>query len=427
MRITNCTIIQDGTLLEPDVRQKFGSFFNYRDISGKEKGDYINFVGFIISEDNTLVSFPKHFISEDQKDYITHEPIKLREYMNLLFQTILKYSKKNNEKHIGVKNDLNEGYPFQSFFEIYDYYKKYGLFTNEREIKHFGYQGNISWKDSLRKSPIVINNNNILYIPLVIKNKVHDYVFISKCMAYVINSTMDRFSVFLNLNKVPLDIYDIDFNNRDFIMSTLRKLKHSLFKDIHKRLIDNLITFFEHEKHGTNSIQIKIYTFNLIWEELVNDFLNKYFLKIDHSTNDIIFRKTETYNVFHKPTIYPDNIDKGKIKGEDNFLGYSLEPDSYFIKDSCRYIFDAKYYQNIKSLNYKQISYYFLLKWYESNINSEGIKTPVKTYNALILPTEAEYKRDTHFLLNTDFNEDEEEFMIIEYYLNVINLMRSYV
>lgn len=427
MKITNCTIIQDGALLESDVKQKFGSLFNYRDISGKEKGDYINFVGFIISEDNILVSFPKHFISEDQKDYLTQEPIKLREYMNLLFQTILKYSQKNNEKHIGVKNDLNAGYPFQSFFEIYDYYKKYGLFTNEREIKHFGYQGNISWKDSLRKSPIVINNNNILYIPLVIKNKVHDYVFISKCMAYVINSTIDRFSVFLNLNKVPLDVNDIDFNNRDFIISTLRKLKHSLFKDIHKRLIDNLIVFFEKEKHGTNSIQIKIYTFNLIWEDLVNDFLNKYFLKIDPSTNDIIFRKAETYNSFHKPTIYPDNIDKGKIKGEDNFLGYSLQPDSYFIKDNCRYIFDAKYYQNIKSLNYKQISYYFLLKWYESNINSEGIKTPVKTYNALILPTETEYKREMHFSLNTDFNEDEEEFIIIEYYLNVINLMKSYV
>lgn len=427
MKITNCTVIQDGTLLEPDVRQKFGSFFNTRDISGKEKGDYINFVGFIISEDNTLISFPKHFISKDQRNELTSNPIKLREYMNLLFQTILKYSKKNNEKHIGVKNDLNKGYPFQSFFEIYDYYKKYGLFTNEREIKHFGYQGNISWKDSIRKSPIVINNDNILYIPLVIKNRVHDYVFISKCMAYVINSTVDSFSVFLNLNKVSLDINDIDFNNRDFIISTLRKLKHSLFKDIHKRLIDNLINFFESKKYGTHSIQIKIYTFNLIWEEMVNNFLNKYFLEINPSTNELIFLKTELDNTFHKPKIYPDKIDKDKIKDKDNFLGFSLEPDSYFVKENCRYIFDAKYYQNVKNLNYKQISYYFLLKWYESKINSEGIKTPIKTYNALILPTETEYKMETHFSLNTDFNKDEEEFVIIEYYLNVINLMNSYI
>lgn len=425
MGFTNYDIIQDGTLLDSNIQKKYATLFDYRDIIGRENGNYINFVGFIINGDNILVSFPKHFLSENKRGTITDDPIKIRKYTSLLFKVIFKFSKNKNKKHIGVKNELNNGYPFQQFFNIYDYYKKYGLFTNEREIKKMGYQGTISWKDTIRKSQILINNGNLLYIPMVIKKKVNDYVFISKCMAYVVNSTIDKFSLFLNLNKIPLDMNDIDFSHRKFIISHLKTLSHSLFKDINKQLIKDLISFFENEKYGSRTIHTKIYTFNLIWEELVNSYLTKHFVTIDPNTNDLLINENEIYNNrFQKPLFYPDLRDKYKT---DKYSGYRLMPDSYLVKDSCKYIFDAKYYQNIHNLNYKQVSYYFLLKWHNSDIDSKKNLQPLKTYNGLILPTEKDYKIKTHFSLNTDFNKDEEVFVIIEYYLNVLKLMYDYV
>lgn len=425
MKLIKYDITQDGTLLDQDLQKKYDTLLNYRDIVGKEEGNYVNFVGFIINEDRVLVSFPKHFLAKEQRETMTDNPIKIRKYTSLLFRVIFKYSKKNSEKHIGVKKELNRGYPFQQFFNIYSYYKKYGLFTNEREIKKFGYHGNISWKDTIRKSPMLVNDGNLLYIPMVIKNKVNDYVFISKCMTHVVNSTINRFSLFLDLNKIPLDTNDIDFNNREFVISKLKKLSHSLFKDIDKQLIKDLIFFFENEKYGTRTIQTKIYTFNLIWEELVNSYLTKHFININPVTKHLQINENKIYNNnFHKPLLYPDIRNKVNTK---NHFGYRLEPDSYLIKDTCRYIFDAKYYQNIHNLNYKQVSYYFLLKWHNSDMNSTGNEEPLETYNGLILPTDTDYKMKTHFSLNPDFNKDEKSFVIIEYYLNVLKLMNNYI
>lgn len=105
----------------------------------------------------------------------------------------------------------------------------------------------------------------------------------------------------------------------------------------------------------------------------------------------------------------------------DQTSTYRIEPDYYYNEGKCRYIFDAKYYSRIESLDYKQISYYFLLRYIDNENNDELI-----TYNALILPTSGPQIKRVHFDLDKVFNLNE-EFRVIEYYLNVKEIIRSYL
>lgn len=310
--------------------------------------------------------------------------------------------------------EINKSYPFESFLNIYQYYQKYGLFTKEREIKKFGYNGKILWKDTFNKSPMVINQGNILFMPTVIKKGVTGYVFVSKCMAYVINNTINKCHFIFDMPRVHLEYRDMDFTNSEKIISLLSQIKSSLFKDIHRRLIEDLITYFRHENRGNTHLQIKIYNFNLIWEDMINVYLNKYFLKIG-GDGELIFDSTSgKINDFKKGKFQLDSR-------RDETSTYRIEPDYYYNEGKCRYIFDAKYYSRIESLDYKQISYYFLLRYIDNENNDELI-----TYNALILPTSGPQIKKVHFELDKAFNRNK-EFRIIEHYLNVREIIRSYL
>lgn len=79
------------------------------------------------------------------------------------------------------------------FFEVYDYYRKYGLYYEEETIVTRGQRGKISWKDTIRRSNILISVGNIVFTPLYsrVKNRKSD--FASDCMVFVINHTLKTF------------------------------------------------------------------------------------------------------------------------------------------------------------------------------------------------------------------------------------------
>nr|WP_263327106.1 hypothetical protein [Neobacillus sp. Marseille-Q6967] len=408
------TIVQDGTLLKSDIQEKYNRYFTYRDIKSNSEGDYFNFVGFIFTEEEALVSFPKHFFSEE--DLINKKTLNIDTYLDLLFRLIQKCMSRNNKRLFQVKQEINKSYPFEPFFKIYEYYQKYGLFTQEREIKKFGQYGKILWKDTFNKSPMVINQGNLLFMPPVVQKRVTDYVFISKCMAYVINTTIDKFHFLFNLPRVNLEYRDINFNNSEKIIESLKEIKQFLFKDIHLRLIEDLTTYFNNENRGSKHIEIKIYSFHLIWEEMIKSYLNKYFSKIDDENEEIFFENTgDKKHNFQKREFELDS--RRKIKG---LKTYKIEPDYYFEEGENKYIFDAKYYTEINKLDYKQISYYFLLKNYENDMK-------LKIYNALILPTSEPNMKNVHFHLDKEYCEAEEEFKILEYYLNMQRMIQIYL
>lgn len=58
------------------------------------------------------------------------------------------------------------------------------------------------------------------------------------------------------------------------------------------------------------------------------------------------------------------------------------------------YIFDSKYYVDVKNINYKQLVYHFLFG------NKKGVN---KIYDALIVPHEGESVTDIHVDVMPDF------------------------
>ncbi|MEH7885120.1 hypothetical protein V7654_12465 [Bacillus sp. JJ1609] len=409
-------IVQDGTLLKSDLEKKFKRYFTYRDIRSNNIGDYINFVGFIFTEEEALVSFPKHFFSEESLSKINRDNLNVDIYLDLLFKIIQKNISRENKRLLEVKQEINKGYPFEAFSAIYQYYQKYNLFTQERNNKKFGYSGKILWKDTFKKSPLVLNQGNLLYLPPVMQDRVSDFVFISKCMAYVINTTLDTFHFLFKLPLVSLEYRDINFSNKEKIINHLRDIKSHLFKDIHLRLIEDLITFFKNEHHGSKHYEIKIYSFHLIWEDMVRYYLNNHFSKINNETEEIIFNSRDNKKLnFQKREFELDSRKKNK-----GVKTYRIEPDYFLDEVDNRYIFDAKYYSELDKLDYKQVAYYFLLENFKND-------KKLKIYNALFLPTSKSGFMKIHFHLDKEHSGVEEGFKIMEYYLNMREILQVYV
>ncbi len=418
-------IIQEGNILSEGTYTLFKDDFEIGDIGMKENNTYISkFVGFILKKDKCLISFPKHYFSPSilQKYQPVHadDKLSLNSDIKLLFRVIKKTAVKKSARSIGIHNDINSSYPLYHFFNVYDYFLNYGLYTNKREIKMAGYSGKIDWKNTMLKSPLIVSNNNLLYLPMIMKRIVNEHAFISKCMAYVIDSTADFLSLLINIKRTNLEFRDINWNSNNIIIRYLREIKQSIFKDKQKKLVDSLIKFFENENKGNHSLFIKTRNFDLIWEEMIEFYLQHYFEKISENgyiqfSND----KNGEIKPFKKRTFYPD-IEESK--------GRSIEPDYYLLEENARYIFDGKYYNEVTELNYKQIAYYFLLKHHESNKNEGEL---IITYNILILPTHRDTNDENnyvkHFQLNPLFNKDETNFSVKEQYCNMKNIMQCYL
>jgi hypothetical protein len=106
------------------------------------------------------------------------------------------------------------------------------------------------------------------------------------------------------------------------------------------------------------------------------------------------------------------NVDKS-----DN--QYTIEPDHYFIDDEKQYIFDAKYFDNLASLNYKQYSYHEMLK---SKIEDNN------TVSALMLPSENDNSTEIHFILSDEYTpENTSSTTIISQRLRTKDAMFTYL
>ena len=119
------------------------------------KKEVFDFVGFVLYKNKLLTVLPKHFYenNEEEKETIIDDT-------KVLFNVIRKYlietkSSAIANKYIGSEMNYESDYPFFEFFGIYNYYKKYGIYKEQEEILKKNLNGNVSWKDTIRKSPVV--------------------------------------------------------------------------------------------------------------------------------------------------------------------------------------------------------------------------------------------------------------------------------
>ncbi|MEB5648792.1 hypothetical protein [Mammaliicoccus sciuri] len=170
-------------------------------------------------------------------------------------------------------------------------------------------------------------------------------------------------------------------------------------------MISNLILFFEDLPSG-GTYYLKHYTFSSIWEKIVEHYLNYHFEKI--AFGELIFKNNLNYhNQFTKHVFHPNILNEKQ----------NIQPDHYFYKNGEQYIFDAKYYNKLDGIDYKQLAYYFILKNYSEKKSLDFVKKHKITHNALLLPGDRQQK--IHFKFKPEYNPEESNFIIYEYYLNV--------
>ena len=187
---------QDGEDISEEINRVFDlSYINAR----KNKEEKFDFVGVLIQEDKQLIVFPKHMYTKEELLEFQINNHKGIQNFRLVMEVVQKFIKTKNtrasaEDYLGNLNDLIEStFPFDSFFEIYEYFQRYGIFSEKKiEITNSG-NGKYHWKTIIERSQPYITSTGIVFTPLFREKICEDYSFISEAMAFVINETIENF------------------------------------------------------------------------------------------------------------------------------------------------------------------------------------------------------------------------------------------
>ena len=409
---------QDGEIVSEEIIQLFN--LSERDvIYDKRRNVYkFDFVGFVFKGENILSVFPKHYYSSEEINALDKKMTNKNDDIKLLFSVIQKYSNNQTstakaEHFIGSRNSFESDYPFYHFYRIYDYYRKYGLYKEISEVIKEGFQGKISWKNTIRKADVVVSSDSIIFVPLYTKKSNMLIGFITDCMAFVIDYTVSQFSDFISLKGTQHSQKYFDyFSNIDYVVKKLNEINRDIRKDLDKLLVENLIEFFiQYKSKGMGgNIHVKINYFDMIWQTGINTYLNSYFDSFDKDKNSIIFDLNRVESaVKFGPKQYTIDVSKNKFK---------VNLDHFSIDGNVLYIFDSKYYYDLNELNYKQYSYNEFLRYLFPEVN--------EIISVLILPGDEVSRK--HFELDDSLKGDRifgNE--IYEQYINVKNILISYI
>jgi LlaJI restriction endonuclease. len=367
--------------------------------------DVFNFVGFLVNDSNDVFAvFPKNYMVQEVK-----------EDSGKLFNVIAKHMQKRPDMYVGNEygKKLTTNYPFAAFFCIYEYFSKYGLyFDNIRYIKpNIG--GKVNWKSTIQRSDKYLINGKLCFFPLYYNKKYCFTSFLTECMIFAIDYTLEKFGVFIGLGTTGMQFPEYDFlNGKEMIIDNLYRLRNQTFKDSMLELIDSLILFYEGLNEG-GSYYFKHYGFSYIWEDMVLDYLKKYYHEVQN--DKLIFDEIKHEQIpFSKKTFSPN------LSNERQYFA----PDFYYSDGNTQLIFDAKYYTKIHGMDYKQISYYFFLNECRDHIDANPKFS--NTYSALILPAQ-ERSSKIHFKMDPLFNQSNANLVISEEYLDIRSIIELYL
>ena len=355
--------INDGEVFDSDKLNDFQINNLLRSTNGTTT---INFVGVIVSRNHTLLSFPKHF------DHEKLSPEEKKEYAKSIASLLVKGSSTTNP---GKKDIKSNEFPMNRYLAIVDYYKKYGIYNKKIRVENKTNQGRPNWKKTIRKSQKIIQDNGIVFLPVIsVKNK-NSSVFLSDCMQFILSHTYEQYSDILNF-LLPYKNFPSDniFKNFKACVRKLKLIKNRYFKDTEKELIQAMISYFEWLSTRNGILAVTTTDFPLYWESMVHIFLNNTFSGIEN--NEIKLSKEPTHR-FYKQS---ENTETKENREHSQTQGFSIEFDHFSINDREDEIvlFDSKYMKSISELNYKQAFYYYFLKE----------KYPRATiHNGLIAPT----------------------------------------
>lgn len=387
MKSLNIVAVQEGLTISDDIVYKY--HLTFADIGKNDNLERISsFCGVVRRGTSILVSFPKHYMDLNEFNQLS-ESDKIR-HIRLILDVIVSYELNPVYASFRKKDDLSTPFSFSSFFNVYNYFRKYGLYFKKRKNIKKGYNGKISWKETIHKSQKVINNGNLVFLPFFIRHNVSDEDFITKCMIFAINYTEELFGNLLDLpDNSSIASRGVDRylkDNNEAVVLKLEMMRKEIFKDIDRALLNDLINFFKGINDNLHNIKdIKHYHFNNVWEKAVENYLNKHFIGVKN--DELMFGAPEKRFSFKKLVLanYNDAVDHYKD---------TLQPDHYYCDNekSVQYIFDSKYYNDIHGLNHKQFVYHMILCNRTEN-----------TYDALIMPGEKQTYTELHLDLAANY------------------------
>lgn len=408
---------QDGEIADDELIKLFDLSTKEIRHSDKLNANVYDFVGFVYKDDKILVMFPKHYYEKADIDAFNRTNVNLGSDIKLLYNVLKRYGE--NEKstatvssHLGAMDGYSSDYLFKPFYEVYNYYQKYGIYKEKETRVVKGATGKISWKDTLRKSNIIIDNGNLILVPLYVNKKNFNEVFLTECMAFIIDYTIDFFNAFLSMKKKGVKCRFEFFSNIDYVLIQLKTSQSTAFKDSQKQLIQNMIDYFEQLKSKAKGgkIHIRIRYFNNIWQAMVNQYLNRYFSGINTEEKSAVFDLSRTTSV--------STFKESSFDVDASQHGYKIRVDHIAQRGNDLYIFDSKYYKVLDDLEYKQFAYGELLREYYPSITAR--------YNILLLPGRS--RADIHFSLAPLFIGKERPYVeIIEQYLEPKTVMQEYL
>lgn len=419
---------QDAEAASETVVDAFNLSEKKEDIRYHNGQAYYNFVGICVSHDKVLIVFPKHTYSvyDNKVDKLADA--------KLLFSVILKYLSKNygthnSDDYAGGLSVLDSTFPFYAVNRIFEYYDKFGLYKNREMIVSEKDGNNYLWNRIINDSQPFLTDGGVLYTPLYRKKFNDGYNFISKAMSFVMNYSIQLLPfIFTGRNCIKeLQHYQNEFSNFMFVVKRLESILRSTFKNIDRQLIICLIDFFKSRNRTSKDEHIKIRYFDMIWQDMVEKYLNVYFRSINRKGlpefNDTPLRSPNCkYFVEEKR----ESIDSSQNK-------WTIRMDHYHIDDNYQLIFDSKYYEDEAGLNYKQVTYHNeMMKRFRSE--DDPTLNKIQTVSALFFPgnngIREHYRTNKKYLVLNSNNipiVKADEVVIWAVYLSVKRMMQIYV
>lgn len=359
MKKIDIDIINDGEEIKNIDKYKELGILDYCNIYNKKAT--VGFVGVVIKKDKVVLSLPKKY--ELDKNVSSEEKIEiLRKILNIFTSINVK-----SEGNVDVGE--NEQFPIKSYLELYGYYKRFGLYKSIEKYKESGFYGNVDWNRTINLKDKILQKNGIIFDSFIItKNRDVD-VFLGECMDFVL-SDASNYSDILDIVRKYRSLYSNKiFNNIDLVIKILNSMKNRYFKDIEKKLIQNIINYFNWKSSSKDNFRLLTLNFEIYWEKMVDIYLNKKF--VGYENDSIKWGKNQKYKFKKKTEVVEKPIKRNKP--------WEIELDHFCETEDTVYIFDSKYYNDISSLNYKQLFYSYHIKSLEEFKNKKKI-------NALLIP-----------------------------------------
>lgn len=391
----NMLLLEDGREIPTEFVSRRGlSDFTKR--IGKKTT--VDFVGFILDKNGVIVSLPKHFYPTGVwNKYINKDEGEVLGDITDLMTLLAKGS--SSVSHGDLTN-----FPIDSYIEIQNYFKKFGLFSKKLTQVKSGYAGHIDWKATFRRSSKIIQENGILFMPFQITQTINRSSFISECMEYALSKSYSDFKGYLNfLTPYNFRTNNPFFNNYKRCKAELVKIKQFFFKDTEKKLIEALIQYFEWLSRRNDKIVIATKNFELYWEALVSVLLDTKFGGVDSNGKIIFADNVDNKFVFKPPK---EKVEDSRLLELQSRAGFSIAFDHIRYGEEI-YLFDSKYISSdsMGSLNYKQAFYYYYLR---------GLYPQSTIINGLIIPTSKNYSYSIHIDRDRKSIFDVENFNIYE-------------